>query len=450
MSADLGGAEGLERLAETAHAHGLGLVVDVVPNHMALVAPEHLNAPLWQVLRLGREAPTAHWFDVDWEHTGGRFPLPLLGGPLDEILANGELVLDSHEGDGGPEPVIRYHDHVFPVAPGTGDGSVREVLARQHYLLASWRDKDEVLAYRRFFDVDTLVAVRVELPDVFDATHAVLVDLFARGVVDGFRVDHPDGLADPEGYLDRLRDVTAAAAGSRPGSWWRRSSRATSSCRAAGRAPAPPATTRSAPCSRRWCRPPTRRSNGRGPTPAESSATWRRWSSGPSARWSSSCCSPRCAASPGWRCRRPPTPASRSTPARLTEALTELLVQVDVYRCYVRPGHPLDPAAAERLGAAAERAHAARRDLTAELVLLERLLLDAQTTSEAGRDLIVRFQQTCGPVMAKGVEDTTFYRWHELVGLAEVGGDPARTRRPERGPPAHLGPPPGRPPTRPA
>ena len=111
---------------------------------------------------------------------------------------------------------VRYHDHSFPVAPGTADGTVREVLARQHYVLASWRDKDDVLAYRRFFDVDTLVAVRVELPDVFDATHGLLVDLYRRGVVDGFRVDHPDGLADPEGYLERLRDVTAAASSGRP------------------------------------------------------------------------------------------------------------------------------------------------------------------------------------------------------------------------------------------
>ena len=425
VSADLGGAEGLERLAKTAHAHGLGLVVDVVPNHMALVAPEHLNAPLWQVLRLGREAPTAHWFDVDWEHTGGRFPLPLLGGPLDEILANGELVLDSHEGDGGPEPVIRYHDHEFPVAPGTGDGSVREVLARQHYLLASWRDKDEVLAYRRFFDVDTLVAVRVELPDVFDATHAVLVDLFARGVVDGFRVDHPDGLADPEGYLDRLRDVTAAAGGQPawvvvekilegdeqlPSSWACAGTTGYDALRAVQQALVPP--THEA-LERAWA--------DAGGVVGDLAQMVQR----AKREVVEQLLQPEVRRLTRVALQATADAGEQVDAERLTEALTELLVQVDVYRCYVRPGHPLDPAAAERLGAAAERAHAARRDLTAELVLLERLLLDAQTTSEAGRDLIVRFQQTCGPVMAKGVEDTTFYRWHELVGLAEVGGDPA-------------------------
>ncbi len=95
----------------------------------------------------------------------------MLGDTLDAVLAAGELALDTHDG----AAVVRYHDHVFPVAEGTAgpDGAdVAEVLDRQHYLLASWRDKDRVLGYRRFFDVDTLIAVRVELDDVFDETHA--------------------------------------------------------------------------------------------------------------------------------------------------------------------------------------------------------------------------------------------------------------------------------------
>ena len=87
----------------------------------------------------------------------------------------------------------------------------RDVLARQHYLLAELAGKDDVLGYRRFFDVDTLVAIRVELPEVFDATHALLLDLHERGVVDGFRIDHPDGLADPQGYLEHLRQATGGA-----------------------------------------------------------------------------------------------------------------------------------------------------------------------------------------------------------------------------------------------
>jgi (1->4)-alpha-D-glucan 1-alpha-D-glucosylmutase len=212
VSEELGGAQGLEQLADTARQHGLGVVVDVVPNHMALVAPESSNAPLWDVLAHGREAAHAHWFDVDWEALDGKIGLPVLWEPLSDVLAKGDLRLGEENG----ERVLRYHDHVFPVAADTWDGDagadVAAVLDRQHYRLAGWREKDDVLNYRRFFDVDGLIAVRVEEPDVFDATHRVLLDLNHRGIVEGFRIDHPDGLADPAGYVDRLR------AALRPGS----------------------------------------------------------------------------------------------------------------------------------------------------------------------------------------------------------------------------------------
>ena len=146
------------------------------------------------------------WFDIDWDALHGRVGLPVLGDDLEQTLENGELVLGEHEG----KPVVRYHDHLFPVADGTmaeGD-DVATVLSRQHYLLAGWREKDEVLNYRRFFDVDGLVAVRVEDPEVFEETHRLLLDLNHRGVVEGFRIDHPDGLADPEGYLRDLRKAS--------------------------------------------------------------------------------------------------------------------------------------------------------------------------------------------------------------------------------------------------
>ena len=139
VSGDLGGEEGLRALAAAAREHDLGLVVDVVPNHMALVAPESANAPLWAVLREGRDAPTAHWFDIDWKSGGGRLGLPVLGSSLAETLEAGELVLGELDG----EPVIRYFEHVFPVALGTEGDDVADVLARQHYQLASWRDTDD-------------------------------------------------------------------------------------------------------------------------------------------------------------------------------------------------------------------------------------------------------------------------------------------------------------------
>ena len=165
VSDDLGGRAGLERLATAARRHDLGVVVDVVPNHMAIPTPTYLNEVWWEVLRDGRHAARAHWFDIDWDYGGGRIGLPILGDHLAAVLERGELEVEQS----GLGPILRYFDHVLPIAAGTDHGEVSDVLARQHYQLDSWKQKDTVLNYRRFFDVDTLVAVRVELAEVFDS-----------------------------------------------------------------------------------------------------------------------------------------------------------------------------------------------------------------------------------------------------------------------------------------
>ena len=429
ISARLGGEDALVQLADQAHAHGLGIIVDVVPNHMALVAPLHLNAQLWQVLQEGRSAATAHWFDVDWDHVGGKFPLPVLGAPPAEAIAAGDLTLDATGGPSG-EPVLRYFEHVFPIADRTASGDVASVLERQPYLLASWRDKDDVLAYRRFFDVDGLVAIRVEEQDVFEASHRLLVDLYRRGVVDGFRIDHPDGLHDPEGYLEQLRAATASVGPpawvvvekilegdeTLPTTWATAGTTGYDAVRAVQQALVPPT---SDALERIWA-------DASGSSVSDLGAVEQR----AKREVIAGLLQPELRRLTRVAARAAADLGEQIDPGAISAALTELMVAMDVYRAYVRAGHPVDSDSAERLGAAAERAHVARPDLTSELVLLERMLLNSMTDSAAGRDLIVRFQQTCGPVMAKGVEDTTFYRWHELVALDEVGGDPAALEEP--------------------
>ncbi|WP_262986056.1 alpha-amylase family glycosyl hydrolase, partial [Streptomyces sp. CBMA123] len=206
ISEQLGGETALRALAAEARRHGLRLIADVVPNHMAVPVPERLNRPLWQVLRDGPDSPYARWFDIDWTAQPGpadapgrgRVLLPLLGDRLGAVLD--QLVVDGE--------VLRYHRHELPLRPGTAGLPLTELLARQWYRLAWWRLARTELNYRRFFTVNELIAVRVEDPEVFAATHAVLLRLHADGVLDGFRIDHPDGLADPRGYLRRLAAAT--------------------------------------------------------------------------------------------------------------------------------------------------------------------------------------------------------------------------------------------------
>lgn len=414
ISSELGGEDGLVRLAATARQHGLGLVVDVVPNHMALVAPENLNLPLWDVLEHGRDAEHAHWFDVDWDALDGRIGMPVLWEPLEAVLEKGDLRLGEENGG----QVLRYHDHVFPVAAGTwhggSDADVAAVLGKQHYVLAGWRERDEVLNYRRFFDVDGLIAVRVELPDVFEATHGVLLDLNHRGVIEGFRIDHPDGLADPEGYVDQLRSsvlpgtaiwVEKILEGEEklPG-WACDGTTGYDAAKVVSYALIDPAV---APALQR---------------------SWEETGGEPSLEHVIADSKRQVVADVLVPERRRLVSRAREAlgdvdPDRLEEAVVELLVACEVYRAYVRPGHPLDDVARGRLEQALHVADTARPDLKDELQQLAELA-SGERDSEPARDFAVRLQQTWGPVMAKGIEDTAFYRWHRQVGLNEVGGDP--------------------------
>lgn len=426
VSADLGGRPAYEAFAAVASDHGLGVIVDVVPNHMAFVAPEQLNRPLWQVLRDGRDAPTADWFDVDWKAGGGRLGLPILADDLDAVLAEGDLWLGEWMGpEGHSEPVIRYHDHVLPIALGTEAGAsggeadpatLRTILDRQHYRLASWRDKDAVLNYRRFFEVDGLIAVRVELEDVFLATHQLLLDLNHAGLIDGFRIDHPDGLADPAGYLALLRKharpgtpvwVEKILEGdeSLPTDWACVGTTGYDGLRAISAALTDTAT--AAALTAAWD------AAGGEHTLTDAADRAKRHVVALSLQ-------------PELErlVRRAREALPERDPNRLREAITELLVAGEVYRAYVRPDEALSEEARHRLTEAFAAARAARPDLDPELFALMPLTAPGGDDDPAALDFSVRLQQTWGPVMAKGIEDTMFYRFHRLVALNEVGGRP--------------------------
>lgn len=429
----LGGRPALERLAARAHDHGMGLVLDIVPNHMAVPTPLWHNRPLWSVLREGPASPYASWFDVDWSSGDGAVLLPVLGDRIGAVVAGDELVRDVVDVPGeGPCEVLRYHDHVFPLREGTAALGLADLVEHQHYRLAYWRVADEELNYRRFFDVGTLVAVRVEDPEVFDATHALVLDLLATGVVDGLRIDHPDGLADPAGYLARLAEASGGAwvvvekilQGDEevPVDWttagttgyealWRIQQTFVDPGGAAVLAGVMHRVTGVSSDAFDEVVRQAKREIVAGPLYAEVH---------------------RLTTLAADVCREDLRLRDHAWRA-LEQCLVELLVAFEPYRAYVTPGSPAGGDAVEVLEGAARvaREHlapdrAATMDVLVDLLLGREAGSAGRTRSPQRDELMVRFQQTCGAVVAKGVEDTAFYRWTHLAALCEVGGAPER------------------------
>ena len=426
LSDDLGGHDGFRALCAAASAAGLGLIVDVVPNHMALPTPATLNVPLWSVLRDGPGSPYARWFDVDWTVPDRAMLMPMLGRRIGECLAAGEISVDLS----GPEPLVRYFDHVLPVRPGTEELDLPTLLDRQWYRLAYWRVADEELNYRRFFDIDTLAALRVEHEEVFHESHRLIGELAREGLVHGLRVDHPDGLADPQGYLTRLQDLTGGsyvvvekileAEEELPAEWACAGTTGYDALLRAGGVFADPAGL--GPMTEVWARLTT--SEDEDPAvsyPAVVDAAKRavvRDHLYAEVERLVSLLADICHDDINLR---------DHTRRGLHDSLVELLVAMGVYRAYVPLGGPapavseqvLDEATAVAIERLPEERHA-----TVELI---RDLALARHGRDVRRDeFVVRFQQTTGPVMAKGVEDTAFYRWFPLGFANEVGGAPDR------------------------
>ncbi|MGW5733940.1 MULTISPECIES: malto-oligosyltrehalose synthase [Streptomyces] len=412
---ELGGEEGLRSLSRTARAHGLGLVVDIVPNHMAAV-PRH-NHALWEVLREGPASPYARWFDVDWDAGDGRVLLPVLGRGIGDELERLRV-----DGD-----VLRYHEHAFPLRDGTAGLPLPELLDAQYYRLAWWRLARTELNYRRFFTISDLIGVRVEDPEVFDATHAKILELLREGVVEGLRIDHPDGLADPGAYLQRLQEATRGrwtvvekilADGEQlPAAWPVAGTTGYDALRHLdGLFTDPAGAGELLGQYRRFAAPPVDRGGDWDATVRraaykvlthEVAAEMERLTREAAAL---------CAADPALR---------DHAPWALRTALVELLVRVPVYRPYVSGG--AEPASVLTVTAAeeAKAAFAVREEAEAVDVVRD-LVLGRLASGPSVDGFRARFAQISSALRAKAVEDTAFYRHAPLLSAAEVGGAPER------------------------
>src|SRR5579883_2127512 len=229
LNPELGGEPAFRRLVAALRARGLGIIVDIVPHHMAIGAEN----PWWlDVLRLGHESRFAAFFDIDWEAEDpglrGKILVPILGKPYGEALDSGEIELAFNEALGRYE--ARYFDHILPLSPNSrverldaydaataaGRRRLHDLLEQQNFRLAFWRIANDAINWRRFFDINELIALRAEDDSVFEAVHAKLFELFAEGLIDGLRIDHIDGLADPAAYCRRLRDRLETLESRRP------------------------------------------------------------------------------------------------------------------------------------------------------------------------------------------------------------------------------------------
>lgn len=410
---ELGGEAGLRALARTARAHGLGLVVDLVPNHMA-AAPRH-NRALWEVLRDGPSSPYARWFDIDWAAGGGKVLLPVLGGRIADELAGMRV-------EGG---TLRHGEQEFPLRPGTEHLALPELLDAQWYRLGWWRLARTELNYRRFFTISDLIGVRVEEPEVFEATHAKIVELVRDGVVEGLRIDHPDGLADPEAYLRELKRATGGDC------WIVVEKILTGEERLPARWPVAGTTGYDA----------LRRVDGLfvdEAGAAELAGHYRRFANPAADRgghWEATArraaykvvthalaaevahltrtAAAVCAADPDLR---------DHAPWALRAAVRELLIRVPVYRPY---GTGAEDVLTAEAAEEAKATFTVPEEATAVDVVRD-LALGRLGDGPEQRAFRTRFAQTSSALRAKSVEDTAFYRYTPLVSANEVGGEPGR------------------------
>ena len=201
INPELGGEAAFRSLAEAARARGMGVIIDIVPNHMGVAG----GGNRWwnDVLTHGPDSAYAKFFDIDWSR---KLVLPILGAPLSETLADGQIAVERQN---DRAEIVAYGEHRLPIRDeDQADAEttpIAELLERQHYRLASWRVSNDELNWRRFFTINELAGLRVEDDAVFEETHALYFRLYAEGLIDGVRIDHVDGLTDPIGYCRKLR-----------------------------------------------------------------------------------------------------------------------------------------------------------------------------------------------------------------------------------------------------
>jgi (1->4)-alpha-D-glucan 1-alpha-D-glucosylmutase len=470
LNPNLGTSEDFERFVARLRELDMGLLLDMVPNHMST---DLSNRWWFDVLENGSASKYANWFDIDWQRfEGGKVLLPVLENALESVLVAGKLRVLSEAG----KFFIAYYDRRFPVSPTSSAciskqiagekaraslkdlngipgqpasfARLRDLLEHQHYRLVHWRTGSQQINYRRFFDVSELISLRMELPEVFEATHNLVGSLVKGQKITGLRIDHPDGLWDPKEYLNRLQEKVGAiyvvvekiliddeplpedwpADGTTGydflhrvnGIFVNQENKAVFDCLYSAFI--------GSHCDFREMVYSAKKRILEKSFPSELNALSLRLE----------------------EIANSIQPGSSYDQGELREILVEVLACFPVYRTYVTEDtDELSAVEEEQIGQAIHDVRAklsthARRSVAAPagaphpleeaglgpLCLIHDLLhlrtpkhLDDSAKHQC-RQFVMRFQQLSGPLTAKGLEDTTFYNFNRLISLNEVGGNP--------------------------
>lgn len=495
VNTELGGEEGHERLVRALHRAGMGQILDIVPNHMAVTGDK--NEWWWDVLENGRSSQYASYFDVDWDpgetRFGNKILLPILGDHFGRVLEKGEIRLERHQANFS----ICYFENMFPVDPRStapliaragedialpglcflaealgslplpsaadrqsirrrhrdkevirgllekildehpeaarlmdaliaelneSPDALESLLDGQNYRLAYWRTANQDLGYRRFFDIDSLVGLRTEDEEVFEDTHRLILKWLGQGMIDGIRVDHPDGLRDPAAYLGRLRKAG-------PESWI-----LTEKILQPGENLRPDwpvdGTTgyefiylfthlltdaRSRDAFTRFYGEFT------GETRDYREVLWEKKLLviddlfGSDLNRLTALMMTICESHRRYR---------DYTRQDIAQALRAFIAALPVYRTYINAG-PGWMADQDRqiIAAAVERAKE-EAEIDPDLIDFMRDVFMLKVTGARESEFVMRFQQLTPSVMAKGAEDTAFYTYNRFIAFNEVGGDP--------------------------
>jgi (1->4)-alpha-D-glucan 1-alpha-D-glucosylmutase len=451
INPELGGEKAFTNLVNTLKRSEMGAILDIVPNHMSI---ENGKNPWWQdILKHGSNSQYAEYFDLFWEESAppGKLNLSFLGAPLAEVIADGQLIIVA-DGDEAGYSFLAYGSNPYPINQ-LGTEKIRTALEErdldtlnrdrdfliaihdlQYYQLNYWRQIGSI-NYSRFFAIDSLARLRVEEKQVFDAAHQGVMrwtqELAEAGVPVAWRIDHPDGLEDPAGYFQRVREALTAVVGADtiviaekilgddetlPDEWYEHGVMGTVGYdfmkQANDLAISKPGLAKLQASYQRF-------TNDRGDdfdaiaAAASAVVLESKFDLQPEFE----------------RCARLLYLASGTTDdeicQRLRRALFALLVGFPVYRTYITELGTVSDRDRQYINQAIELATQAEPSISEELALIQELLLAPSSSLEV-RNFVRYFQRISGPVKAKGFEDTALYRHVVAASLYEVGGNPAR------------------------